>query len=208
MTMSSLSFNSCSAPFSAGVRLLWVGMFVLVAVWTSFLTKSIKDSNVVFLLGFGIHELFFLNLGRGISLSSSESDDSSTGQSLSLAEKYSLIRRDLANLSRSADSCSSFILLGVGQKLSPLESIRISAGFRSFDDKLTTVSFWSLLISLCLENLRFRLIVSPEVTDNSDGIFLFGLIPSLKNFLRCFSLNFRLWILWISCRRSLILLVS
>jgi hypothetical protein len=26
--MSSLSFNSCSAPFSAGVRLLWVGMFV------------------------------------------------------------------------------------------------------------------------------------------------------------------------------------
>ena len=79
----------------------------------------------------------------------------STGQSLSLAEKYSLIRRDLANLSRSVDSCSSLILLGVGQKLSPLESIRISAGFRSFDDKLTTVSFWSLLISLCLENLRF-----------------------------------------------------
>ncbi len=185
--MSSLSFNSCSAPFSAGVRLLWVGMFVLVAVWTSFLTKSIKDSKVVFLLGFGIHELFFLNLGRGISLSSSESDDPSTGQSLSLAEKYSLIRRDLANLSRSADSCSSLILLGVGQKLSPLESIRISAGFRSFDDKLMTVSFWSLLISLCLENLRFRLVVSPEVTDNSDGIFLFGLIPSLKNFLRCFS---------------------
>jgi hypothetical protein len=73
---------------------------------------------------------------------------------------------------------------------------------------LTTVSFWSLLISLCLENLRFRLAVSPEVTDNSDGIFLFGLIPSLKNFLRCFSRNFRLWILWISCRRSLILLVS
>jgi hypothetical protein len=31
-------------------------------------------------------------------------------------------------------------LMGVGQKLSPLESIRISAGFRSFDDKLTTVS--------------------------------------------------------------------
>jgi hypothetical protein len=51
----------------AGVRLLWVGMFVLVAVWTSFLTKSIKDPKVVFLLGFGIHELFFLNLGRGIS---------------------------------------------------------------------------------------------------------------------------------------------
>ena len=170
MTMSSLSFNSCSAPFSAGVRLLWVGMFVLVAVWTSFLTKSIKDSTVVFLLGFGIHELFFLNLGRGISLSSSESDDSSTGQSLSLAEKYSLIRRDLANLSRSADSCSSFILLGVGQKLSPLESIRISAGFRSFYDKLTTVSFWSLLISLCLENLRFRLVVSPEVTTTSTNI--------------------------------------
>ena len=116
-------------------------MFVLVAVWTSFLTKSIKDSKVVFLQGFGIHELFFLNLGRGISLSSSESDDPSTGQSLSLAEKYSLIRRDLANLSRLADSCSSLILLGVGQKLSPLESIRISAGFRSFDDKLTTVSF-------------------------------------------------------------------
>ena len=135
---------------------------------------------------------FFLYLGRGISLSSSESDDPSTGQSLSLAEKYSLIRRDLANLSRSADSCSSLILLGVGQKLSPLESIRISAGFRSFDDKLTTVSFWSLLISLCLENLRFRLVVSPEVTDNSDGIFLFWLIPSLKNFLRCFSHNFRL----------------
>jgi hypothetical protein len=43
--MSSFSFNSCSAPFSAGVRLLWVGMFVLVAVWTSFLTKSIKDSK-------------------------------------------------------------------------------------------------------------------------------------------------------------------
>jgi hypothetical protein len=41
--------NSCSAPFSAGVRLLWVGMFVLVAVWTSFLTKSIKVSKVVFL---------------------------------------------------------------------------------------------------------------------------------------------------------------
>jgi hypothetical protein len=39
------------------------------------------------------------------------------------------------------------ILLGVGQKLSPLESIPISAGFRSIDDKLTTVSFWSLLIS-------------------------------------------------------------
>ena len=102
-------------------------MFVLVAVWTSFLTKSIKDSNVVFLLGFGIHELFFLNLGRGISLSSSESDDSSTGQSLSLAEKYSLIRRDLANLSRSADSCSSFILLGVGQK-----SLREYANFSRF----------------------------------------------------------------------------
>jgi hypothetical protein len=46
-------------------------------------------------------------------------------------------------------------LLGVGQKLSPLESIRISAGFRSFDDKLTIVSFWSLLISLCLENLLY-----------------------------------------------------
>ena len=100
MTMSSISFNSCSAPFSAGVRLLCVGLVVLVAVWTSFLTKSIKDSKVVFLLGFGIHELFFLNLGRGMSLSSSESDDPSTGQSLSLAEKYSLIRRDLANLSR------------------------------------------------------------------------------------------------------------
>jgi hypothetical protein len=66
MTMPSLSFNSCSAPFSAGVRLLWVGMFVLVAVWTSFLTKSIKDSKIVFLLGFEIHELFFLNLGRGM----------------------------------------------------------------------------------------------------------------------------------------------
>jgi hypothetical protein len=52
--------------------------------------------------------------------------------------------------------------LGVGQKLSPFESIRISAGFRSFDDKLTTVSFCSLLISLCLENLRFRLVVSPS----------------------------------------------
>jgi hypothetical protein len=46
----SLSFNSCSAPFSAGVRLLWVGMFVLVAVWTSFLTQSIKDPKVVFYL--------------------------------------------------------------------------------------------------------------------------------------------------------------
>ena len=42
--------------------MLWVGMFVLVAVWTSFLTKSIKDSKVVFLLGFGIHELFFYHL--------------------------------------------------------------------------------------------------------------------------------------------------
>jgi hypothetical protein len=50
-----------------------------------------KNTFDYFLLGFGIHELFFLNLGRGISLSSSESDDSSTGQSLSLAEKYSLI---------------------------------------------------------------------------------------------------------------------
>jgi hypothetical protein len=57
----------------------------------------------------------FLNQGRGISLSSSESDDPSTGKSLSLAKKYSLIRRDLANLSRSADSCSSLILLGVGR---------------------------------------------------------------------------------------------
>jgi hypothetical protein len=28
--------------------------------------------------------------------------------------------------------------------------------------------------------------------DNSVGIFLFGLIPSLKNFLRCFSRSFRL----------------
>jgi hypothetical protein len=90
--MSFLSFNSCSAPFSAGVRLLWVDMFVLVAVWTPFLTRSIKDSKVVFLLGFGIPERFFLNLGWGILLSSSESDDPSTGQSLSLAEKYSLIR--------------------------------------------------------------------------------------------------------------------
>jgi hypothetical protein len=71
-------------------------MFVLAAVWTSFVTKSIKDSKVVFLLGFGFHELFFLYLGRGISLSSSESDDPSTGKSLSLAKKYSLIRRDLA----------------------------------------------------------------------------------------------------------------
>jgi hypothetical protein len=34
-------------------------------------------------VGFGIHELFFLSIGRGISLSSSESDDPSTGQSLS-----------------------------------------------------------------------------------------------------------------------------
>jgi hypothetical protein len=58
-------------------------------------TKSIKDSNVVFLLGFGIHELFFLNLGRGISLSSSESDDSSTGQSLSLAEKSSICHQKI-----------------------------------------------------------------------------------------------------------------
>jgi hypothetical protein len=58
-------------------------MFMMVAVWTSFLTKSIKDSKVAILLGFGIHEFFYLNLGRGISLSSSESDDPSTGQSLS-----------------------------------------------------------------------------------------------------------------------------
>jgi hypothetical protein len=83
-------------------------------------------------------------------------------------------------------------LLGMGQKLSPLESIRISSGFRSFDDKLTSVSFLSLLISLCLENRRFRLVVSPEVTDDSDGVFLFGLIPSLNKFLRCFSRNFKL----------------
>ena len=132
---------------------------------------------------FGIHELFFLYLGRGISLSSSESDDPSTGKAISLTKKYSLIRRYLANLSRLADSCSSLILLGVGRKLSPLESIRISSPFRSFNDNLTTVSFWSLLISLCLENHRFRLVVSPEVTDDSDGIFLIGLIPSLNNVL-------------------------
>jgi hypothetical protein len=55
MTMSFLSFNSWIAPFSAGVRLLWFVMFMLAAVWTSFLTKSIKDSKVVFLLGFGFH---------------------------------------------------------------------------------------------------------------------------------------------------------
>jgi hypothetical protein len=144
----------------------------------------------------------FLKLERGISLSSSELDEPSTGKSLSLAKKYSLIRRDLANLSRSADSCSSLIVLGVGQKLSPLESIQISSGFRSFDDKLTTMSFWSLLISLCLENLRFRLVVSPEVKDDSGGIFLFGLIPSLNNCFRWFSRNFRLWILKIYYRRA------
>ena len=108
------------------------------------------------------------------------------------------IRRDLANLSRSSDSCSSLILLGRGQKLSPLESTQISASFRYFDDKLTTVSFWSLFISLCLVNLRFRLVISSEVTDDSDGIFLFVLIPSLKNFFRCFSRHFRLWILRMS----------
>jgi hypothetical protein len=51
--------------FSAGVRLLWVGMFVLTAVWTSFVTKSVKDSQVVFLLGFGFHELFFLIPKKG-----------------------------------------------------------------------------------------------------------------------------------------------
>jgi hypothetical protein len=39
----------------------------------------------------------------------------------------------------------------------------------SFLDLLMTVSFWSLLISLCLENLLFHLVVSPEVTDDSDG---------------------------------------
>jgi hypothetical protein len=49
--------------------------------------KPDKPKKVVFLLGFGIHELFSLNLGRGISLSSFESDDPSTGHSLSLAEK-------------------------------------------------------------------------------------------------------------------------
>ena len=65
-------------------------MCVLTAVWTPSLTKSRKDSKVVFLLGFGIHELYFLNIGRGMSLSSSESDDPSTGQSLSLAEKYDI----------------------------------------------------------------------------------------------------------------------
>jgi hypothetical protein len=59
----------------------------------------------------------------------------------------------------------------------PLESTQISASFR----------FWSLFISLCLVNLRFRLVISPEVTDDSDGIFLFVLIPSLENFFRCFS---------------------
>jgi hypothetical protein len=178
--MSSLSFKSWVAPFSAEVRLLWFGMFVLAAVWTSFFTKSIKDSKVVFLLGFGFHELFFLKMG--ISLSSYESDDSSTGKSLSLAKKYSLIRRDLGNVSRSADSSSSLILLGVGQKISPLESMRISPGVRSSDGKLTIMSFWSLLISLCLENLRFRLVVSPEVTDDFYGICVFGLIPSLNTF--------------------------
>jgi hypothetical protein len=47
--------------------------------------------------------------------------------------------------------------------------MRISPGFRSFDDKLTIISFWSLLISLCPEKLRFKLVVSPEVTDDSDG---------------------------------------
>ena len=193
LTMSSLSFNSWVAPFSAEVRLLWFGMFVLAAVWTSFFTKSIKDSKVVFLLGFGFHELFFLKMG--ISLSSYESDDSSTGKSLSLAKKYSLIRRDLGNVSRSADSSSSLILLGVGQKISPLESMRISPGVRSSDGKLTIMSFWSLLISLCLENLRFRLVVSPEVTDDFYGICVFGLIPSLNTFWRCFFRNFRLWIL-------------
>jgi hypothetical protein len=36
---------------------------MLAAVWTSFLTKSIKDSKVVFLLGFGFHEHFFLKRG-------------------------------------------------------------------------------------------------------------------------------------------------
>ena len=134
---------------------------------------------------------FFLYLGREISLSSSESDDPSTGKSLCLAKKYSFIRRDLANLSRSADSCSSLILLGVVKKLRPLESIQISSGFRYFDDKLTNISVCSLLISLCLGNLRFLLVVSPEVTDDSDGIFLFGLIPSLNNCLRRFTRNFR-----------------
>jgi hypothetical protein len=62
----------------------------------------------------------------------------------------------------------NFRILGQ-KKLSPLEGMRISSAFRSFDDKLTTVSFWTLLISLCLENLRFRLVVSPEVRDDSDG---------------------------------------
>jgi hypothetical protein len=112
-------------------------------------------------------------------------------------EKCSLIRRDLAYLSRSADSCSSLILLGVGQKLSPLLLILLYQNtvhnLEVLDKTITniktalnksltfsaTVSFWSLLISLCLENLHFRLVVSPEVTDNADGIFLFGLIPSL-----------------------------
>jgi hypothetical protein len=59
MAMPSLSFNSWIASFSAGVRLLWVVMFVLAAVWTSFVTKSVKDSQVVFLLGFVFNERFF-----------------------------------------------------------------------------------------------------------------------------------------------------
>ena len=159
MTMSSISFSSWIAPFSAGVRLLWAGMFVLAAVWTSFVTNSIKDSKVVFLLGFEIHERLFLYLGRGSHYHLPNRTTHLLKVSLSLAKKYSLIQRDRANLSRLDDSCSSLILLGVGQKLSPLESIRISSAFRSFDGKLTNVSFWSLLISLCLENLRFRLVV-------------------------------------------------
>ena len=96
-------------------------MCVLTAVWTPSLTKSRKDSKVVFLLGFGIHELFFC--------------------------------------------------------------------FKPRNDKLTTVIVASINFFLPF-NLRFRLVFSPEVTDDSNGIFSFGLIPSLNNFFHCFSRNF------------------
>ena len=154
MTMSSLSFNSWIAPFSAGVRLLWVGMFVLAIVWTSILTKSIKDSKVVFLLGFGFHELFFLYLGRG-------SHYHLPNRTTHLQESLSLWPRNTLY------------------------------GFLQVLDLLMTN--WQ--IYLCLENLCFRLVVFPEVTDDYDGIFLSGLIPFLNNFLPCFFRNFRLWIL-------------
>jgi hypothetical protein len=114
--ISSLSCISIRADLSVCVKLSVLGICTSTLCLISDLIRSMTDSSLEFLLGFGIQLLFLTNLG--ISMNSFMSDSYVDRSSLvSFFEwKYSLILSRRANWSRSSSSSRTFILRGFGQK--------------------------------------------------------------------------------------------